>query len=262
MFMSNEKTIIVNDFNLFCDLMKSTVKIVDSAKFQVSENGLAIYGARKPYARCELTTNAISSNENIEFSVADMQMFVKVLSTIREIHGNDYSDFKFMLTNEKVCFQSKKFKSKFQTQKESIIEKWLSSKVQAKLTSVFEFTTTPDLIKRIRNHQFIFSDTSSMRIYLETQEDMENNILFATVGNKQTALNNEITMKFGLVNFGSLKDRTLILDIDRLNLLDAVQTNEIRVSLMDANVLVSDVTVKGKNDTFFNVKLYLSILKA
>jgi len=31
--MAKEKNIIVNDFNLFCDVMKSAVKIVDSAKF-------------------------------------------------------------------------------------------------------------------------------------------------------------------------------------------------------------------------------------
>ena len=30
------KEIVVNDFDLFCDTMKSTVKLVDSAKFQVS----------------------------------------------------------------------------------------------------------------------------------------------------------------------------------------------------------------------------------
>lgn len=29
----SKKQIFVNDFNLFCDLMKSAVKIVDSAKF-------------------------------------------------------------------------------------------------------------------------------------------------------------------------------------------------------------------------------------
>lgn len=109
----SKKQIFVNDFNLFCDLMKSAVKIVDSAKFQVSQNGLAIYGARKPIARCELTTNAIYTDEAVEFSIADMNMFVKVLQTVREVHDNDYSDFKFFLADEKVSFESKKFKSKY-----------------------------------------------------------------------------------------------------------------------------------------------------
>lgn len=107
----------------------------------------------------------------------------------------------------------------------------------------------------------MFSDPSVMRVYLETKDDMENNVLYATVGNKQTSLSNEMTLKFGLVNFGSLKDKTLVLDIDRLNLFDAVQTPEIKVSLMDANVLVSNVNVTGKNDTYLNAKIYTSLLK-
>lgn len=126
---------------------------------------------------------------------------------------------------------------------------------------VVEFTTTNDYIRRIRSHQFLFSDPSVMRVYLETKDDMENNVLYATVGNKQTSLSNEMTLKFGLVNFGSLKDKTLVLDIERLNLFDAVQTPEIKVSLMDANVLVSNVNVAGKNDTYLNAKIYTSLLK-
>lgn len=42
-----------------------------------------------------------------------MNMFVKVLQTVREVHDNDYSDFKFFLADEKVSFESKKFKSKY-----------------------------------------------------------------------------------------------------------------------------------------------------
>ncbi len=260
--MSKEKLITVNDFNLFYELMKSAVKIVESAKLQVSENGLAIYGAKKPCSRCELTTNAISSNENIEFSILDLQMFVKLLGTIKEVHEDDYSDFKFSLDDEKISFKSKKFKSKFQTQNEKKIENWLSTKIQTPMTPQFEFTTTNDLIRRIRTHQFMFVDPSTMRVYLETKEDMENNVVFATVGNNQSALDNEVTLKFGLVTYGSLKDRSIILDVDRINLLDSVQTNDIKVSLMDLNVLVSNVSVKAKNDIYFNVKTFASLLKS
>lgn len=257
----NKKQILVNDFNLFCDLMKSTTKIVDAAKFQINENGLAIYGARKPIARCELTTNTIYANENIEFSIADLNTFVKVLQTVREVHDNDYSDFNFFLSDEKVCFESKKFKSKYQTQKENIIAQWVSQAITAQMKPVLEFTTTNDYIRRIRNHQFLFSDPTTMRVYLETKDDMENNVIYATIGNKQTSLNNEMTLKFGLVTFGAIRDKSLILDIDRLNLFDAVQTNDIKVSLMDANVLVSNVKLDGKNDSYLNVKIYTSLLK-
>lgn len=258
---NNQKNIIVNDFNLFTEVLKSTSKIVDSAKLQISETGLEIYGARKPYARCEVISNAISSDEPITFSILDLQTFVKVLQTIKDVHENDYSDFSFYLDNEKVCFKSKKFKSKFQTQTEKTIEQWMSTKIQTKLTPVFSFITNNDLIRRIRNHQFIFNDASVMRIYLETKQDMENNVVFATLGNKQTSLDNEITLKFGLVTSGSLDNRQIILDIDRINLFDIVQSNDIKISLMDANVLQYEVNVNGKKDTYFNIKTYLSLLK-
>lgn len=261
--MSNkQKNIIVNDFNLFTEVLKSTARLVNSAKIQISEIGLEIYGARKPYARCEVISNAVSSNEPITFSILDLQTFVKVLQTIKDIHENDYSDFSFYLDNEKLCFKSKKFKSRYQTQTENTIEQWLSTKIQTKLTPVFSFITNNDLIRRVRNHQFIFNDVSVMRVYLETKPDMENNVVFATLGNKQTSLDNEITLKFGLVTSGSLENRQIILDIDRINLFDIVQTNEIKISLMDANVLLYDVTVKGKNDTYFNIKTYASLLKS
>lgn len=81
-----------------------------------------------------------------------MNMFVKVLQTVREVHDNDYSDFKFFLADEKVSFESKKFKSKYQTQKESIIAQWVSQAVTAQMKPVVEFTTTNDYIRRIRSH--------------------------------------------------------------------------------------------------------------
>lgn len=38
--MSEKKEIKVNDFGLFYDVMKSAVKVVESAKFIVNKNGL------------------------------------------------------------------------------------------------------------------------------------------------------------------------------------------------------------------------------
>lgn len=76
---------------------------------------------------------------------------------------------------------------------------------------MFEFTTTSDLIKRVNSHQFIFNNPNDIRVYLETHEEMENNALFATIGNRSNNLNNEMTLKFGIVTSGKL-DRVLTLD--------------------------------------------------
>ena len=260
--MSDSHLISVVDFNLFLEVMKSTSKIVSSAKINVDENGLQIYGARERIARCEITSNSIYSDSTISFSILELNKFVKVLSSIKEIHDGDYTDFKFIVDLPFIKFQSKKFKTKITTCKEEIIEKWTSKKIEAELQSVMEFITTSDYIKRINSHSFIFDDIEKTRIYLTQDKDMEKNSVFATVGNKSTNLNNEITLKLGLLSFGGLEDREIILDLERLNLFNALQSNEIKIKLMNMNFLVGESRLVGKNNSFFNLKVLNTTLKS
>ena len=104
-------------------------------------------------------------------------------------------------------------------------------------------------------------------MYVETKDDMETNAVFATLGNKETVLNNEITTKLGLVTSGTLnpentKPRKIILDLERLNLFNAVQAPDIKISLMNLNVLVSKSKVLGKNGSWFDLTIYNTMLKS
>lgn len=255
--------IAINDFNLFCEVLKSAVKIVDSAKILVGPTGLEIYGARDRIARCELVSNCISSEEPIEFCLENLAMFNKILSTVKDVHDGDFSELAFSFDSPFLRFASKKFKTKYGTCNEATIGKWISKKVETALTPVFEFTTTSDLIKRVNSHAFMFSDSKSVRVYVETKEDMESNAVFATLGNKDTALNNEITTKLGLVTSGVLdpSQRRIVLDLERLNLFNAVQTPEISIALMNLNVLVSKTKLAGKNGSYFDLTIYNTLLK-
>ena len=258
-----KENIIISDFDLFTDSMKALVTTVGAAKFTINEAGLAIYGtAEKKIARCELTTNAIYSNNPVEFSLMDLQKFVKILMTVKDIHEGDYSNFKFIYDAPFIKFESKKFKTKLHTDQFEKIESWVSKKIETKMTPVFEFTTTSDMIKRINSHSFIFGgNTDDLRVYLETKADMENNTLFATLGNKSTELNNELTIKCGLVTLGKL-EKTIILDLQRLNLFNAIPSDSIKISLMNVNVLVGKQKILGKNDSYFCFDIYCGILKS
>lgn len=259
----NKKQILIKDFKLFCDVVKSTTKIIDSAKFIVNENGLAIYGARGKIARCEILSNSIYSTENIEFSILDLNMFVKILNSVIDIHNDDYTDFKFIVDLPFIRFTSKKFKTKFSTCNEDVISKWVSTKVQTQLIPIFEFKTNSGMIKRINSHQFIFNDTSNLRVYIEAKEDMEKNSIFATLGNNETNLNNEIVLKLGLLTLGAIEpNRQIVLDIERLNLFNALQSEDILISLMNMNVLVGKTKISGKNDSYFSLTIYSTILKS
>lgn len=265
------KQIEIRDFDLFCEVLRSSAKIVESAKFTVNAAGLEIYGARAKAARCEIASNAVVASEPVEFSIENLQMLLKIASSVKEVHGGDYSGLKFLVDLPFVRFESKKFKTKFATCNESLIAQWVSKKVTTEMKPVFEFTSTSDLIKRLNSHAFMFSNPKDTRIYLETRPDMESNSVFATLGNKETELNNEITLKFGLVNSGSLvetddngcvtSERRIILDFERLNLFNAVQSDAIKFAFMDLNCLVSRTSLQGRDGAFFNLAVYSTVLK-
>lgn len=144
----------------------------------------------------------------------------------------------------------------------ALIEKWVSKKVTAELKPVFEFTTTSDMIKRLNSHQFIMSDASALRIYLSMDKSLEKNVLYATIGNESNSLNNSLTLKFGLVTLGSLNDRKLVIDYERLNIFNIVPSNDIKIQLMDKNVLVSSVKLAGKSGSVLNMTVYNSLRKS
>ena len=260
--MSEKIQLSIRDFPLFCEVIRSTAKIVDSAKLSIDENGLSIYGARARTARCEILSNSVFSEKPVQVCVLDLKLLDRVLTTVKDVHQDDYTDFKLIVELPFLKFQSKKFKTKLSTCNEDIIGKWVSKKVETQLNPVFEFTTTSDMIKNINGHSYIFKDGDKLRVYLETKDDMENNTLFASIGNRESDLNNEMTLKFGLVTFGSLNDKELTLDLERVNLLNSVQSNDIKVSLMDRNVLVCNSKVIGKNDSYYSVTVYNTLLKS
>ena len=92
---------------------------------------------------------------------------------------------------------------------------------------------------------------------------MEKNAIFATLGNKETNLNNEVTLKFGLMNSGELpENRPIIIDIERLNLFNSIQSNNIKITLAkNVNVLISKTQLTGKNNTYFNFNIYNTLLR-
>lgn len=256
--MAKQK-IKITDFKLFLDSLKAFAKMSPSAKFSINSTGLSIYG-KNPFARGELTTDAISADDYVEFCIMDLSAFLKILTTANEVHEDDLSEIEMYFDFPFVKIESGKFKTKYSTCKEEVIQNSISQKVKAQLTPVFEFTTSSKQIKYVNSHSFIVSDPDSARVYLETDKNLENNVVYARIGNDANELNNSITLKLGLVNSGSIADRKLIINFDRLNLFNVVDSDEIVVQLMDKNVLVNTVQGTGDTDATYKFVLYTSLL--
>ena len=57
----------IKDFELFYEAVKTTSKVIESAKFSISNIGMEVYGARARTARCEIITNAVVSESCVSF---------------------------------------------------------------------------------------------------------------------------------------------------------------------------------------------------
>ena len=258
--MAKQK-IKINDLKLLVSSLKSLTKLVESAKISINSEGLTVYG-KNSFSRGEMISNAVVTEKDpVEFCILDLQMFLKVLNTVAEIHKDDISDLEMWFDFPFIKIKSDKFKTKLSTCKEEVIVNSISQKIKTQLTPVFEFTTSTKQIKNISSHSFIANDLDSARIYLQTDSEMENNTVYARIGNDSNELNNSITLKLGMVNSGSIGDRKLIINFDRLSVFNIVDSDEILVQLMDKNVLVNTVKLESSNSDFYtSFKLYTSLL--
>lgn len=249
----------IKDFKLFTKSIKAFSRLTNSAKFIINNSGLAIYG-KNSYARGELTTTSVFSDTDINFAIYDLTALNKIFSTIEKLHRDDFSELRIFLDKSFLRIESNLFKTKLVTCDEATISGVISKKITTALTPVLSFITSSDNIKEINNHSFIINDIEYARIYLDTDSKLENNVLYATIGNNANNMNNSITLKLGLITFGSIKDRTIILNFDRLNLFNIISSDSIKIDLMDKNVLVTKFHEAGKNDSYFDLAIYNSIL--
>jgi hypothetical protein len=257
---SNKKeNLIINDFKLFLDTLKSFSKLTNSCKITFNSNGFSIYG-KNMFARGEVTSNSICADKEISVCVADLSMLIKLLGTANSIHESDDSDLKLIIDLPFIKIESGKFKTKLTTCKEEIITGSISQEIKTVLTPIFEFTTSTEQIKTVNAHSFILPDQDIARIYLTVEPKMENNVLYATIGNDSNDLNNSVTLKFAMVNSGIL-DKKIILNFDRLNLFNIINTDQVKIQLMDRNVLLYNISINGKNNSsYYNFKIYCSLL--
>jgi len=256
----SKETIQIRDFELFYEIVKSISKMADGVKLTIDENGLVVY-SKNDFSKCNLTSNSIYSNSRLEFCISELPTFLRVLTTVKEMYKDDYMSVKMSYEQPFLKIESGKFKTKIASVDEQRVSKFVATKIKSELSPKLEFTTSSGLIKTINGHSFIFQNSSDARIYITTEKDMQNNTIFATIGNESNELANSITLELGLINSGSLLNedgnpQKIILDFNRLNILNMFQSDEIKVSVdKKLPVLVSDITKNGKNDSFFSAKV-------
>lgn len=257
----SKELIRINNFELLTEIIKTLSKMSDGVKFTVNDCGLIIY-AKNDFSKCELSSNAIISDNEISFCIGNLGLFLKILNTLSSIYKEDViNSVSFYYDKPFIRVESKKFKTKISTVEEDNIRNFIGTKVHTQLTPQIEFTTNSSILRNINSHSFIASDSSSARIYITKESEMENNVIFATIGNEDNDLENSVTLELGLITSGIMDDRKIILNFDRLNILNMFPSDEINVQIAkERPVLISKVQKSGKNDTFFNLDVYVFMM--
>ena len=230
--MASKIKLNVGNFDLLVDALKAYSKVADCAKLEFSPEGMEISG-RNQVARCELSTNAVSSKTNETICIPELSTCLKLMESARTLSKEDLSDIELYLDYPFIRISSKRLKTKITACKEEIIASNVIPKMKAVLTPSMEFTTSTNLIKALNYHSFIFAKKEDAKIYLSEEPDMKKNTLFATIGNKMNDLSNAVTLEFGMINYGTLGDRKLVMDYDRLNMLNLIPSESIKVQLME-----------------------------
>ena len=251
-----KELIKINDFNLFYDTIKALSKMSDGIKITINDCGYVVY-AKNDYSKCELTSNSLTSSNEISFCIGSISIFLKTLDSVRKIYQDDYSSVNLSYDKPFFKIESPKFKTKLATVDQERIVNFIGTKVHTEMTTAMMFKTNSDIIKNINGHSFMFSDTSNPRIYITTNPEMQNNTVFATIGNENNDLENSVTLELGLVSSGDISDKKIILDFNRLNILNMIPSDDITIEIANERpVMWSKIKRSGKNNSYFNLGVY------
>lgn len=254
------------DFELFELTIKAISKFVNEAKFIVDNTGLTIL-SKTGYARSELTTSSVALVDNVNevsFCINNLSVFVKTLNLInREAAGNN-PELMLIFDGTFIHFKSKFIKSKLITcSEDSIRNSIIDKKVTTQLIPVCEFLTSSVLLKNLTINNFIFSSPDEIKIYIKNgaEIDMDKNLLYAVLDNANNKFSNSLTLKMGMLTSGKI-DRQVIIDIPRVNAFNLIEDDQIKIQLMEQNVLVSTIVRKSKdNSAKTTITIYNSIRK-
>ena len=257
--------ITISDFRLLSEMIKAMKKTTPAAKFTASENGLTAY-VKNSFSRIVFSTNAAKADSEASFCLADLGMLSNALESAKLAAGKSEASMEMEFDGQFLKLKAPKFRMKLITVVEDIISNSVDKPIQAVLTPEFELTTSSDIIKSVSSNSYIFSDPSSARVYVSMDPEMDKedkNAVYAEVTNKSSDFNNSVKTKFGLADFGELKEEVII-DFQRLAVFNLANSKEIKIQKLGngINALSSTVEVFSNPETFYKISVLCSTLKA
>jgi hypothetical protein len=248
----------IENFDIFVDSMKALTTAVEGIKVSVDKTQAKVL-SKNPVARLKMITNSLTSDEPVDFCIADLPSFVKVLQIGQSKLGEDD---KITLSIDKgfIKIKSKPYKAKFALVKEEVILNYIDKEFTSELTDRCTFSTTIDNIKELRRSAFIFPDSDVARIYLYVDKDNPSN-LKAELNNRNNPYSNAVTVDFANIQFGTI-DEDIILNFDRIDMFTLFDKKEIQITLPNVQALTSIQRIADEDENIYaKIWVLTSIMK-
>jgi hypothetical protein len=249
----------INNFDMFVESMKALSSAVEGIKVIVGKEQAKVL-SKNPVSRLKMTTNAISSEEEVSFCIGDLISFVKVLQ-IAQSKLEDNDKISLELGDGFIKVSSKPFKSKFSLVKEEVILNYVDKEFNSVIEEKCKISTSAENIKELRRSSFIFSDQNVARVYLFADEDNKSK-LKAELNNRSNPYSNAITVDFGKIQSGSL-EKDVVLNFNRLDMFTLFdQIDDIEMIVPDIQALTSTQKITSKDgEVFVKIWVLSSILE-
>jgi hypothetical protein len=248
----------INDYGMFVEAMKAMTSAVEGIKMIVGKEQSQVL-SKNPVARLKMTTNSITSDEDIEFCIADLPSFVKVLQ-IGQAKLEEKDKITLEIDKGFIKIKSKPYKAKFALVKEEVILNYVDKEFTANLNDKCTFVTTTENIKELRRSAFIFPDSDVARIYLFA-DDKNKAKIKAELNNRNNPYSNAMTIDFGNIQSGELEG-DIILNFDRIDMFTLFDgLKEIEMTLPDIKALTSTQKITSKDgETFVKIWILSSVM--
>jgi hypothetical protein len=218
----------INDIEVFDELIKSVVRIVPDAQFEVDREGVKLKVINDSQTiRAFFKSDCMIADEPVTFCFKDLLNLKKSVDLISSIEGETECELDF---NNTFLVYKNDVKFKLKVVKSDVIENYITADITAELKEIFSFETEPENIKQVIQCTNIVNDTDC-RVYFSQSDDK----VICEIDDKTNVMANSVGVPISDSITGEI-DKPIAMSIDNFQAFSILPCDNIEVTYTDKNV--------------------------
>ena len=240
----------INDLGCMVDMISAIIKIVPSAIFTISSNGVKV-NSMVDGARVFFDSDCMVSDSDVEFAFDSLATLLKSLKVVQKVEKLDEIVINYSRGN---ITYNNVTSFKLKTIKPELVRKYYSVNIKATPSPIYTFKTSSKQINELLKCSGIVA-TADSKVYFANN----NNSIIAEIDDKLDDNSNSLGLPIGTLTFGDVS-QVIITTIDNVRRWAVLQSDDINVSYTDRAVFSISTEVERGNS---KIKMFAitSVLK-